>query len=85
MKYSSKEIQKFAEENMEVRINLHLRNPVYGKIVILADHDHLMSKGMIRFVMNERLHSFNEAQTDFRKCEFTKIMAIKEITYIKQF
>jgi hypothetical protein len=85
MKYSENDIVKVVNSGKCVRLNLALRVPVYGIIAKLNDFEDLLSKGFFRFVMNERLHSFNEAQTDFKKCEFTKIMSIKEVTYIKEY
>lgn len=91
MKYTKSEIQKIVEDNMQVRINLHLRNPVYGKLVMLADHEHLMSKGLVRFVINERLDFFEGTSLEdidkkfMGKDSMTKILSISEITYIKQF
>lgn len=85
MIYSEKDILKLVESGCMVRLNLKLRVPVYGKIAKLNDFDDLLSKNMFRFVMSGRLDAFNEAQTDYRKAEHTKIMSIKEITYIKEY
>lgn len=91
MKYTKNEIQKIVEDNKQVRINLHLRNPVYGKLVMLSDHEHLMSKGLVRFVINERLDFFEGTSLEdpdkkfIGKDSMTKILSISEFTYIKQY
>lgn len=85
MQYEDKDIIKLVESDTMVRLNLKLRVPVYGKVVKLNDFEDLLSKNMFRFVMSGRLDAFNEAQTDYRKAEHTKIMSIKEITYIKNY
>lgn len=89
-KYSNNEIEKFIADDMPVRINMNLRSPIYGKLVALKDHEEMLAKGFVRFVVNDRIALFEgNSYEDENKLyqgrdSLAKLIAVKEITYIKQ-
>lgn len=91
MKYSQEEIQKFLDENIPVRINLNLRTPMFGKFVACKDHADMLKKGLVRFVIDSRIELFEGTSLEdlgqiYKGSErIAKLIAVKEITYVKQF
>lgn len=91
MKFTPEEIEKFISDGRKVRINLNLRTPIFGKFVKLKDHAEVMTKGFVRFVIDSRIDLFEgNSPNDTSKIylnspNIAKLIAIKEITYVKQF
>lgn len=91
MKFTPEEIQKIIDANQKVRVNLNLRTPMFGKFVICKDHNEMISKGLVRFVIDSRIelfegNSLEDTQQIYKGKEtIAKLISIKEITYIKQF
>lgn len=89
MKYTSETIQSFI--GIQVRLNMRLRQPLFGKLVTCSDHDEMISKGFIRFVSESRRDIFEGNsiydldQKQKGNIALTRLIAISDIEWIKTF
>lgn len=59
----------------------YTRSPVYGKFVMLGDHEECLKKGMVRFVSESKRELF-ERNSHFA---YTRLMTINTIKSLESF
>lgn len=85
---AKEDVLKSIEENFSsggnVKVYLNHRTPLYGRFVKHEDHDHLMSRDLIRFISVSRMDHYNEYKsiTDTRIYCLSEIYLIKKVDYV---